>query len=303
MNKHLFFFLLFPLWVFAQQDAYLTNYQFLMSLVNPAYVGSEGQHSFALTTRNQWAQLEDSPKTIAFTYGSERGKNVGLGVSIISDQIFVEKQTQINIDFSYKLTLSNEALLYLGLKAGGNSYRSNPVNLNSYLANDPAKKALSRFNPNVGIGAFYKHKTFWLSASIPRLIESRRDEDVNLMARDRIHLYIAAGGNFPLNEKLSLLPSIIYRKGKGINAVSDLSLKIDYLKRFEGGFAYRTNSVWSIQAMLHINNTLSLGYAYDTYLDNPLSGLNLKAHEIGLRFKLGISPPEEAVEIEITEEN
>lgn len=302
MKKHLFIFLLFPLWTFAQQDAYLSNYQFQMSLFNPAYVGSEGQHNFALTTRNQWAQMEDSPKTVAFTYGSERGKNVGLGVSVISDQIFVEKQTQINIDFSYKLTLSNEALLYLGLKAGGNSYRSDPVDLNSYMANDPAKKALSRFNPNFGIGAFYKHKTFWLSASIPRLIESRRDEDINLMARDRIHLYLAAGGNFPINEKLGLLPSVIYRKGKGMNAVSDLSLKAVYLNKFEGGFAYRTNTIWSIQATFHLNSTLSLSYAYDTYLDNPLSGLNLKAHEIGLRFKLGNSSPEEPEAIEIPEE-
>lgn len=302
MKKHLFLFLLFPFWAFAQQDAYLSNYQFQMSLINPAYVGSEGQHNFALTTRNQWAQMEDSPKTVAFTYGSERGKNVGLGVSVISDQIFVEKQTQINIDFSYKLTLSNDALLYLGLKAGGNSYRSDPVDLNSYMANDPAKKALSRFNPNFGIGAFYKHQTFWLSASIPRLIESRRDEDINLMARDRIHLYLAAGGNLKINEKFSLLPSVIYRKGKGINAVSDFSLKAVYLNKFEGGFAYRTNTIWSIQATFHLNSTLSLGYAYDTYLDNPLSGLNLKAHEIGLRFKLGNSSPEEPEEIEMPEE-
>ena len=186
MKKYLFLFTLIPLWSFAQQDAYLSNYQFQMSLLNPAYVGSEGQHSFALTSRNQWAQIEDSPKTIAFTYSSERGKNVGLGISVISDQIFVEKQTQINIDFSYKLTLSNESLLYLGLKAGGNSYRSNPIDLNSYMAIDPAKKALSRFNPNFGIGAFYKYKKFWLSASIPRLIESKRDDDVNLMAREWI---------------------------------------------------------------------------------------------------------------------
>jgi type IX secretion system PorP/SprF family membrane protein len=302
MKKHLFLFLLFPLWSFAQQDAYLSNYQFQMSLLNPAYVGSEGQHSFALTTRNQWAQMEDSPKTIAFTYGSEKGKNVGLGISVISDQIFIEKQTQINVDFSYKLTLSDEALLYLGLKAGGNSYRSNPVDLNSYMANDPAKKALSRFNPNFGIGAFYKHKSFWLSASIPRLIESRRDDEVNLMARDRIHIYLAAGGNFPINEKLSLLPSVIYRKGKGINAVSDLSLKVAYLSQFEGGFAYRTNTIWSIQASFHLNNTFSLCYAYDTYLDNPLSGLNLKAHEIGLRIKLGNNSPEEPAETENPEE-
>ena len=66
MKKYLFLFLLLPLWTFAQQDAYLSNYQFQMSLFNPAYVGSEGQNSFALTTRNQWAQMEDSLKQLPF---------------------------------------------------------------------------------------------------------------------------------------------------------------------------------------------------------------------------------------------
>lgn len=100
MKKYLFLLSIIPYWLIAQQDAYLSNYQYQMSLINPAYVGSEGQHTFVLTSRNQWAQIEDSPKTVAFTYSTEHDKNVGLGLSVVSDQIFVEKQTQINIDFS-----------------------------------------------------------------------------------------------------------------------------------------------------------------------------------------------------------
>ena len=63
----------------------------------------------------------------------------------ISRTIILQKQTQVNIDFSYKLTFSNTSLLYFGIKAGGNSYRSDPEGLNSYTAFDPLKKALSRF--------------------------------------------------------------------------------------------------------------------------------------------------------------
>lgn len=302
MKNFLFLIFLTPNWIIAQQDAYLSNYQYQMSLINPAYVGSEGQHSFVLTSRNQWAQIEDSPKTVAFTYSTERGKNVGLGLSVVSDQIFVEKQTQVNIDFSYKLTFSSTSLIYLGIKAGGNSYGSDPVALNSYTAADPAKKALSRFNPNIGIGAYFKSETFWISASIPRLFESKRDDDVLVMARDRTHLYLGAGASFPFNEKLDLIPTFIYRKGKGIEAISDIGLKAAYMKKFEGGFAYRTNSIWSMQASFHLNNMLSVGYAYDTYLENQLSGLNLKAHELVVRFKLGKSAPEEPVAIEDIEE-
>lgn len=302
MKKYLFLLSLIPYWLIAQQDAYLSNYQYQMSLINPAYVGSEGQHSFVFTSRNQWAKIEDSPKTIAFTYSTERGKNVGLGLSVVSDQIFVEKQTQVNIDFSYKLTFSNTSLLYFGIKAGGNSYRSDPEGLNSYTAFDPLKKALSRFNPNIGIGTYFKSETFWISASMPRLFEPKRDDDVLVMARDGTHLYLGAGASFPVNEKLELLPTLIYRKGKGIDAVSDIGIKAAYMNKFEGGFAYRTNSIWSIQASFHVNNSLSIGYAYDTYLENQLSGLNLKAHELVVRFKLGDASPAEQQEVESVDE-
>jgi hypothetical protein len=39
--------------------------------------------------------------------------------------------------------------------------------------------------------------------------------------------------------------------------------------------------------LININENFSLGYAYDTYGADQLSGLNLKAHEIALRFKFG----------------
>ena len=66
------------------------------------------------------------------------------------------------------------------------------------------------------------------------------------------------------------------------------------MNKFEGGFAYRTNSIWSIQASFHVNDSFSIGYAYDTYLENQLSGLNLKAHELVVRFKFGEAfPPEQ----------
>ena len=302
MKKYLFLLSLIPYWLIAQQDAYLSNYQYQMSLINPAYVGSEGQHSFVFTSRNQWAKIEDSPKTIAFTYSTERGKNVGLGLSVVSDQIFVEKQTQVNIDFSYKLTFSNTSLLYFGIKAGGNSYRSDPEGLNSYTAFDPLKKALSRFNPNIGIGTYFKSETFWISASMPRLFEPKRDDDVLVMARDRTHLYLGAGASFPVNEEFKLLPTLIYRKGKGIDAVSDIGIKAAYMNKFEGGFAYRTNSIWSIQASFHVNDSFSIGYAYDTYLENQLSGLNLKAHELVVRLKLGDASPPEQQEVESVDE-
>ena len=64
------------------------------------------------------------------------------------------------------------------------------------------------------------------------------------------------------------------------------------MNRFELGFSVRTGSIFSVQALVNVNENFSLGYAYDTFGDDQLSGLNLKAHEIALRFKFGGTTPE-----------
>ena len=290
--------LLLPLFISAQQDAYLSLYQFNMTLINPAYAGAEGMHVISMNSRNQWSNAEDSPKTTALSYSVAGGKNVGLGISVVSDQIFIEKQTNITADFSYRLTLANDAALFLGIKAGGNSYSADPSQLRSYRPElDPVKKPLSRFNPNMGVGFYYQSSNYWFSGAMPRLFNAKRDGDVEIQSRDRIHTYLAAGAMFSFNETFILKPHLMYRKTKGIGAVTDMGIKAVYSSRFELGLSARTGSIFSLQALVIVNENFSLGYAYDTYGDDQLSGINFKAHEIAMRFKFG-SPPEDPVEEE-----
>jgi type IX secretion system PorP/SprF family membrane protein len=298
VKKTLNFILLLPLFISAQQDAYLSLYQFNMTLINPAYAGAEGMHVISMNSRNQWSNAEDSPKTTALSYSVAGGKNVGLGISVVSDQIFIEKQTNITADFSYRLTLANDAALFLGIKAGGNSYSADPSQLRSYRPElDPVKKPLSRFNPNMGVGFYYQSRNYWFSGAMPRLFNAKRDGDVEIQSRDRIHTYLAAGAMFSFNDTFILKPHLMYRKTKGIGAVTDMGIKAVYSSRFELGLSARTGSIFSLQALVIVNENFSLGYAYDTYGDDQLSGINFKSHEIAMRFKFG-SPPEDPVEEE-----
>ena len=125
---------------------------------------------------------------------------------------------------------------------------------------------------------------------MPRLFNVKRDGDVEIQSRDRIHTYLAAGAIFSFQDKFTLKPNLMYRKTKGIGAVTDLGIKGAYINRFELGFSVRTGSIFSVQALVNVNENFSLGYAYDTYGDDQLSGLNFKAHEIAIRFKLGGAP-------------
>src|SRR5690606_37266980 len=92
----------------AQQDPQYTQYMYNMNVINPAYAGSFDGISIGALYRSQWVGLEGSPNTGTFTIHSPIGKKVGLGLSLISDEIRPVEETNVYADFSYTLELGND---------------------------------------------------------------------------------------------------------------------------------------------------------------------------------------------------
>ena len=275
-----------PILIFSQQESYYSLYRYNMNVINPAFAGAEAANMFSFTSRSQWASMENTPKTTAFSYSSARENNVGLGISVVSDKVFVEQQTFAYVDFSYKLDMG-ESQLYLGLKGGGNFYRADPVGLTTYLGLDPSQETLSSFNPNVGAGAYYKASSFWFSFSIPRLFNIQRDRDnLAITSKDRVHSYLGGGVDFGVGNDFYLKPSVMLRKVKGLPASADLTAMVSWQNRFDVGMSVRTNNSMALMSIISIG-MFDLGYAYETPTDNGLSQLNLKTHELVLRIALG----------------
>ncbi|MDC3367623.1 type IX secretion system membrane protein PorP/SprF [Flavobacteriaceae bacterium] len=287
--KRLLFFIglaLVPLISFSQQESYYSLYRYNMNVINPAYAGALGKNVFTFTSRRQWSSMQDAPSTLAFSYSSERENNVGLGLSVVSDKVFIEQQTFAYVDFSYKLDMESTQL-YLGLKAGGNFYNADPRGLTTYTSSDPAQQQLSRFNPNVGAGAFLKGELFWVSFSIPRLFNVKRENDnLAVTAKDRVHSYLGGGVDLPIGGGLLVKPSVMLRKVKGIPVTTDFTGMLSWQNQFDIGISYRSSSSFAILSMISLGG-FDIGYAYETPTVSSLSQLNLKTHEIVLRINLG----------------
>jgi len=290
MMKRLLFFIglaLVPLITFSQQESYYTLYRYNMNVINPAYAGALGKNVFAFTSRRQWSSMQDAPSTLAFSYSSERANNVGLGLSVVSDKVFIEQQTFAYVDFSYKLDMESTQL-YLGLKAGGNFYSADPIALSAYSASsDPAQQQLSRFNPNVGAGALLKGELFWASFSIPRLFNVKRESDnLAVTAKDRMHSYLGGGVDLPIGSGLLVKPSVMLRKVKGLPVTTDFTGMLSWQNQFDVGISYRSSSSFALLSVISLGG-FDIGYAYETPTASSLSQLNLKTHEIVLRINLG----------------
>jgi len=273
--------------IYGQQEPHFAFTQFNLSLINPAYVGSQGKGVFALSRRSQWSSIDGSPESYAFTYATERNNNVGIGVSVISDKTFIEQQTFAYIDFSYKLQFSDNTRLFLGLKGGGSFYNADLTSLENFNnLNDPSKVAMSKLKPNVGIGAFLAIKNTWISLSAPRLFEVSRADEEDIYAKDRVHLYAAAGTSIALNNSISIKPSVLLRKVKGLELATEATALVSYRNRYDAGVQIRDNSSMGIFGMFSITNSIALGYAYESFLDNSLSGINVTTHEVFIRIQL-----------------
>ena len=109
---------IFSLEIKAQQDPHYTQYMYNMNVINPAYAGSKENLSFGLLYRKQWIEIQDAPTTFSLSGSAPVGKNVGLGLSVISDKIGPVEENNIYGDFSYTLNLGGEHKLAFGMKAG-----------------------------------------------------------------------------------------------------------------------------------------------------------------------------------------
>ena len=288
MKKYILFFIGLSGLTFSQQESYYSLYRYNMNVINPAFAGADASNMLSFTSRSQWASVEDAPNTLALAFSSARENNVGLGISLVSDKVFIEQQTFAYIDFSYKLQTSGESALFLGLKGGGNFYSADPSSLSAYLSvGDPSQVSLSKFNPNIGAGAYFKATNYWVSFSIPRLFNVKRESDnLAVTAKDRVHTYLGGGVDFPVSNGIYIKPSLMIRKVKGLPTTADITGMVSWQNQFDIGLSFRTNSSMALMSMISLG-MFDVGYAYETPTDNGLSQLNLRTHELVLRINLG----------------
>jgi type IX secretion system PorP/SprF family membrane protein len=269
--KHILFscsLLLFGSALYAQQESIITIYKEQMNIINPAYAGVDGT-SLSLGNRKQWIGINNAPETQMLTFGTSVGKNLGIGLSAISDKTFIEKQTNVGVDFSYKLKMNPETDLYLGIKAGGNFNEINTSGLLTFNpSSDPGLISYNSFKPNVGVGALLKKENSYLSLSIPRLINSvraRNEGDQISVSTDRPHLYLSGGYDYKLEtiSELVLKPSFLLRYVNGAPVSIDYNLGVSIYNLVELGVVYRSNNAVGGMVKLDIANRFTLGYAYE----------------------------------------
>jgi len=279
----------------AQQDPHYTQYMYNMSVVNPAYAGSKESLSGGLLYRKQWVDIEDSPSTGTLFIHSPVGKNVGLGLSVISDKIGPVEENNVYADFSYTLNLGGEHKLAFGMKGGATFHKvglfSEIGNGNVPQADDPAfSEDISRTYLNIGAGLFYYTNKYYIALSVPNMLKSKhldidRSGEELKFGTESLHYFLTGGYVFDLSPNTKLKPSALLKSAFNAPLSVDGSLNVMFFDKFELGATYRLDDSFGGMVNYAITPNLRIGYAYD-HIVSDLKVTTPASHEIMLLFDL-----------------
>ena len=289
----------------AQQDAQYSQYMFNSLVINPAYAGYKEAYNMSLLNRNQWVGIDKAPKTQSLVADGSffKGNKVGLGLTIVNDQIGLQSQTSAYANYAYRLPVGiNNARLAFGLAVGLSQYSLNRQNAIIQDPNDPNYNdgKLNYTAPDAKFGLFFSNDKFYAGLSATNLLSQAinyQQSGSDVIARQGRHYFLTSGYLLDLNPTLKFKPSFMIRDDSKGPTNIDLNTFFLIKEALWIGASYRTGAYFrnnpNVDANAFKQNSLvgaveffvakkfRLGYAYD-YALSDLSGYSSGTHEISL---------------------
>ena len=284
----------------AQQDPQYTQYMYNTQVVNPAYAGNLDALSFGLLYRTQWVGFDGAPKTGTFTVNSPIGSldNMGLGLSIVRDELGPAIESNVNIDYSYSIQTSSTGEISFGLKAGIDILDVDFTKLNIFDQDDPRfQNAIdNRIQPQIGAGVYYNTDKYYVGLSVPNFLTTKHFDEGSLanieqetIAAERLHYFLIAGYVFDLSDNLKFKPATLVKAVSGSPLQWDVSANFLINEKFTLGAAYRWSAAMSALVGFQASDEIFIGFGYD-YQTTDIEDFSDGSYEIMLRFDVFKKP-------------
>ena len=275
-------------------------------VVNPAYAGSRDALSFGALYRTQWVGFEGAPKTLTFTADSPIGvlENMGLGLSIVSDEIGPAVESNINVDYSYTINTSDIAELSFGLKAGLDLLDVDFNKLNIADRGDVFENNIdNKLQPQIGAGIYYNTDKFYAGLSVPNFLTTKHFDESTIndirnnpgfdgaetIAAERLHYFLIAGYVFDLNSNLKFKPATLVKAVSGSPLQVDVSANFLINEKLTLGASYRWSAAFSGMVGFQASEGIFIGFGYD-YQSTDIEAYSDGSYEVMLRFDVFKKP-------------
>jgi len=268
--------------VLAQQNAQYTQYIFNGLGINPAYAGSKGIINANGIYRTQWVGLEGAPTTQTISVdGAIAKQKVGLGLLLINDQIGAQGQKSVLTNTAFRVSISENSRIALGIAAGISEYYTDGTQLHpndkNYDPTIPTTK-VSTVLPDTRAGLFFNTERFYAGFSASNLIRFKN----KFIVTPARHFYLTSGYIIPLNDWLTFKPSFLIKEDFKSPMNIDLNAFMLVGDRVWLGGSYRTGTrlfknnyqnldvanAWALAIEIYLTEKIKIGYAHDFTLTN-----------------------------------
>ena len=284
----------------AQQLPQITQYMINNYTINPAVSGMYDYYQVKTSIRNQWAGINNGPRTTILSIYGKKNDYVGLGGTVFNDVTGPTSRVGGSASYTYTFSVRSDINLSLALSGGFTQFRIVKSNISTEHQGDPLMEGgdVVRTLPDATFGTNLFGDNWYLGLSIPQLLSS----ELNLMDDDfaRIydttsingklasHIFIIGAYKYEINPILTLEPNFFFKYVSGAKGQIDLGVRTEYKNLLWAGINYKMNNKLSPMAVLlgyNINNRFNIGYSYGLP-SSSTSVYQSGSHEFMLGIKL-----------------
>ena len=284
----------------AQQLPQITQYMNNNYVINPAVAGMYDYYQVNTTIRNQWAGMNEGPRTSVISIYGRKSDRIGLGGTVYNDITGPTSRIGGAISYTYAFKLTQKLKLSLALQAGFNQFKIIKSNISVEDQLDPLMLGgdVVRMLPDATFGFNLSGDKWYIGAAIPQLLSSElelMDEDfaaiydnTNQNGKQATHIFVLGSYTHEINPSIFIEPSFFLKAVAGSKTQIDFGIKSEYKGMIWAGMNYKMNNDLSSMAALigyHINERLSFGYSYGIP-SSALSNYHSGSHEFSLGIKL-----------------
>ncbi|TAH25447.1 MAG: type IX secretion system membrane protein PorP/SprF [Cytophagales bacterium] len=285
----------------AQQYPVIGQYMFNKLFINPAYAGTNESFNANFLVRKQWfsasGQFAGAPTTTILNMDAPiQNQRAGIGGTIYYDQLGVMSETFVAINYSYRLPLTSELTMAMGLRGGVGFVKANYDNkgLNVQDKTDTQfetqGKNNQQFSPKIGAGLYLYHPKYYLGFSVPDLMVYDKysfykyKDTVSGQERLTRNMIFTAGANLFLSDIANLQPNVLIKYYKTQPLFIDLNCNILLHEKILFGVSARPfNSSFVLQGQLKVSDKIKVGFASEQRYKNSLPG-SLGSYELLLTY-------------------
>lgn len=257
----------------SQSEQIFTFNMFNQMNFNPAVAGSKEVLDAGAIYRNQWwSGIDGSPKNVnVYGHMPFAKYTSGIGVNVISDKIGLDRIFSLGLNYAYRIKLNENSKISLGIGGRFENARADWADANEGVnGSDPdvGSSEASNSTFNVGPGAYYYNKKFYLGLSIPRLLANSLYDTKNEFSGKVNTYFLQTGFTLPLSQNVDMLPNVQVRYNPNSPFDFDANLNFLFNDALMLGAMYRFEDSVDGLVVYHFKSGLRLGLAFDYTLSD-----------------------------------